>query len=262
MPPRPVAAFLAAAVTLSPLAAAPLAAQQGGPVPPMMQPIPAVLSSGRAEVKVAPDRATVMVSVETRAATAAGAGSANATRSKATLDALRKLGLAPDQLTTAGYNVYPEMRYDGEGKAPRVVGYVARNTVRAELRKIDDVGRAIDAALGAGATSISGVNFTATTTDAARRTAIADAVRMACRDADVIAQAAGMRLGQPLEMSADAQMPGPRPMYEMAMQRGAAAADATEINPADLTISANVSARWRLVSGSAAATSADVMVCR
>src|SRR4051812_19878212 len=82
---------------------------------------------GRGEVKVSPDRATIQISVQTRAATAAAAGVANATRQKAVFDALRKLGLGDDQLSTANYNVYPEQRYEAN-RNPVITGYVATNT--------------------------------------------------------------------------------------------------------------------------------------
>ena len=78
-----------------------------------------LVSSGQGEAKVTPDRVSVLVNVQTRAATAAAAAADNARRTRAVLDALAALGLTKDQLSTEGYTAYPEMRYDREGGAPR-----------------------------------------------------------------------------------------------------------------------------------------------
>ena len=76
---------------------------------------PVLATSGQGEAKVTPDRASVLVNVVTRATTAATAGADNAQRTKAVLDALAKLGLSRDQLTTEGYSVYPEMKSTTRG---------------------------------------------------------------------------------------------------------------------------------------------------
>ena len=116
-----------------------IVAQQ--PVPQTAQPIPPQIStSATGEARVQPDRATILFAVETRAQTAARAGSDNARRQQAVLDTLRKLGLASGQLSTTGYSVAPEMRHDGK---QQVVGYVARNMVQVDVRRIDQVGALI-----------------------------------------------------------------------------------------------------------------------
>src|SRR5207237_10072046 len=98
----------------------PLTAQaQDSPAP--MPVIPQIAVTGRGEVKVSPDRATIQISVQTRAATAAAAAAENATKQQSVLSALRALGFTNDQLSTVNYNVYPEQRYD-QGKEPVIVG--------------------------------------------------------------------------------------------------------------------------------------------
>src|SRR5678809_311476 len=70
--------------------------------------IPQISVVGRGEIKVSPDRATIQVSVQTRAATAATAANENATKQAAVIQALRSLGLGADQISTINYSVYPE----------------------------------------------------------------------------------------------------------------------------------------------------------
>ena len=209
-------------------------------------PVPQISTSANGEARVQPDRATVMFAVETRAQTAAKAGADNAKRQKAVIDSLRKQGIGEGQISTTGYSVAPEMRYDG--KQPQVVGYVARNTVRAEVGKIDQVGTLIDAALAAGANVVSSLRFYSSKADDARKTALADAVAKARSDAETMARAAGGTLGTLLELSTSGAV---RPMgEEFAMARMAAADSApTPVEPGEQTVTVFVSARWAFVPG-------------
>jgi uncharacterized protein len=212
--------------------------------------IPNVVTSGTGEAKVTPDRAAVMVNVQTRAATAAAAASENARRTTAVLEALGKLGLPKSQLSTEGYTVYPETRYDQNGQSPRVTGYVVTNTVRAETHRPEQAGAIIDAALGAGANMINGLSFYASSIDAPRREAIADAVASARADAEAMARAAGGSLGSLIELSTQGPTMPPRPMYDMAvMARKSEVAAPTPVNPGEQTINVYVSARWQFVPG-------------
>ena len=124
----------------------PLMAQQ----PATIAPIPQIAVSSRAEVKVNPDRANIQISVQTRGETAAAAAAENARKQKAVIDGLRALGIDAKDISTAGYNVYPEQRYE-PNKEPVVVGYNVTNTLSVELKTISMVGQAIDVALAKGA---------------------------------------------------------------------------------------------------------------
>jgi uncharacterized protein YggE len=233
----PAIALAAASVAL------PLSAAAQTPV------TPSIVTSGTGEAKVTPDRAAVMVNVQTRAATAAAAAAENARRTTAVLDALGKLGLPKSQLSTEGYTVYPETRYDQNGQSPRVTGYVVTNTVRAETHRPEQAGAIVDAALGAGANMINGLSFYASSIDAPRREAIADAVASARADAEAMARAAGGSLGGLIELSTQGPTVPPRPMYDMAVMARKEAAVPTPVNPGEQTINVYVSARWQFVAG-------------
>lgn len=228
-----------------PLASAPALAQMPG-APPLS---PSLVTSGTGEAKVTPDRAAVMVNVQTRGATAAVAGAENARRTSAVLVALGKLGLPKSQLSTEGYSVNPEMVY-GAGQAPRVTGYVVTNTIRAETQRPEQAGAIIDAALGAGANMINGLSFYASSIDEPRRTAIALAVSSARADAEAMARAAGGSVGSLVELSTQGPTLPPRPMYDMsAMARKADLAVPTPVNPGEQTVNVFVTARWQFVPG-------------
>src|SRR3984893_13651152 len=156
--------------------------------------IPQIAVTGRGEIKVSPDRATIQVSVQTRAATAAAAAAENATKQQSVLTALRALGLGSDQLSTINYNVYPEQRYE-QGREPVIVAYNVTNTILVDVRKLSQVGPVIDAALAHGANMITSLQFYASNTETARRSAIAIAIEKARADAEAAARAARGSLG-------------------------------------------------------------------
>jgi len=225
---------------------APLTAQQPA-INTTTDAMPQISVAARGEIRVSPDRATIQISVQTRAATAAVAAAENATRQKAVFDALRALGLGPDQLSTTNYNVFPEQRYE-PNKDPVITGYNVTNTLLVDVRKLSQVGPVIDAALSKGANMISSLQFYASNTEDARRTAIASAVRKARLDAESAAAAAGGAVGGLLEITIGAYYaPPPRPMV-MAQARMADASAETIINPGDQTLSVDVNTRWKFIS--------------
>jgi uncharacterized protein YggE len=122
---------------------------------------------------------------------------------------------------------------------------VVTNTVEVEVRKISAVGPILDAALSHGANLISGLNFYASNTEAARRTAIASAISSARADADAAAKAAGGTLGGLLEINIGSySSPPPRPMMRSMVSATAMQAD-TPISPGQETLSVEVVTRWR-----------------
>jgi uncharacterized protein len=210
---------------------------------------PQVVVSAEGEVRVTPDRAYLNLGVQSRAPTAAAAAADNASRQRAIIDTLRAMGLRQEQITTMNYNVFPEMRYDDRGRAPEVIGYVVSNVVRVDIHDVSRIGPAIDASLAKGANQIHGLDFYVSTSDEARRSALADALRRARGDAEALARAAGGQLGELIEVST-ASAGGPiivgRGMAAARMDMAQAAP--TPIEPGQEALRVRVEARWRLSS--------------
>jgi uncharacterized protein YggE len=206
---------------------------------------PHIVTSGEGQTRVTPDRATVLIGVQTRSLTAAAAAADNARRQKSVLDTLKALGIPTEQLATQNYSVTPEMKYDPNGTIPpKVTGYTVSNTVRVELIKIDQVGSVIDASLAKGANNIAGIQFGVSNIAEVRRLALADAVRSARADAEVLAKTSGGTLGQLIEMTSST--PSYRPvMAQMEMR----AAVATPIEAGEQVVTASVTATWQFIPG-------------
>lgn len=221
------------------LLAAPAFAQQGHHAE---APRPSIVVVGSAEVELAPDRASVGVAVETRARTAAAAASENARIQTAVLRGIRGAGIAEGQIQTQALRVTPEYEYPREGGRPTVTGYVARNGVQVEIRDISRTGAVVDAALGQGATNVSGPRFFLANPDSARRVALDLAVRSAMADAQVMASAAGLRAGDILEMELQDGTVSPMADGPMMMARVQEAAP-TPVMTGSITVRAAVRIR-------------------
>lgn len=247
MPATGLLAALAGAALL-PAALAPrtVAAQQPASPTVVATEIPVVAVSGTGEETVTPDRARLMIGVQTQGATAALAARANARLQQAVLDTLRALGIPSEQIGTSGYNVYPDQEFDQQTRRPKIRGYNVQNTVVVELRRLDQVGPALDAALAKGANNIGGLQFYSSQAEAARRRALAKAVAAARADAEAIATAAGGQLGAVLELSTGTEY-RPRPMEMVQLRAAAAPAADTPIAEGTQTVSATVQVRWRFV---------------
>jgi uncharacterized protein len=164
---------------------------------------------------------------------------------------MRGLGLTEQQVTTSGYSLSPTYEYP-KNSQPKLTGFTARNTVRAEVRHLEDLGKVIDAAVSAGATDISSIQFLASSTVDARQTALADAVKNARAEADAIAHAAGGTLGRLIAVnSGGISQPGYREAYQgvMVTSSMSPAPPPTPIVPGELSVVAQVFTRWEFVAG-------------
>ena len=216
---------------------------------PTTPPVPQIVVNATGEVKVSPDRASISIGVQSRATTAAAASAQNSQKQRAVIEAIKARGVPAEQITTSGFSVVPETRYDREGQqAPRTTSYRVDNVVTVELKRVDQVGPVIDAALAAGANQINSLGFGVQSADSARRAALGSAMAKARADADAIARAAGGTLGTLLEATV-IDYGQPRPIYMRAAMANEAADKSVPVEPGLETISAGVTVRWQFVPG-------------
>ncbi len=206
-----------------------------------------VAASGNGEVMLRPDRASVSVTVRTIAPEPDQAASRNLATAEDVTEALEALDLEPDSLRLTGVRIGPNREYTPEG--PRDAGYFAERSLRVTTNDLADVGRIIQAAVGAGATQIDHVAYSSSEEEEARERALTLAVEKARRVAQTVAAAAGGRLGNVILLSTDG-VSVPRPMLRMeALEMGRAAADQAMPEPEDLTVTAFVQGHWAFEQG-------------
>ena len=193
---------------------------------------------GEGIVKRAPDRAWVTIAAESRAKTPAEVQKLNADAMSAVMQKLKGVGLPAEAIRTAAYELRPEFDYANNRQTLR--GYVARNAVEVRVDDLPKLGEVLDLAVGAGATSVSGIRFDLKDRTSAEQTALQRAVADARAQADTAAQAAGMKVERVvrIEVHRDASMPPPRPM--MAMRAEMAASAEPPMAPGEMEIKATV----------------------
>ena len=182
--------------------------------------------------------ATIMIGVETRGATAGEAIQKNNAQMKSTLDTLKKLGVKNKDLQTSNLSVNAQYDYQSNRSNPRITGYNANNTLIVKLRDLDDAGKILDQTISAGANRMNGMSFGFSDPKPLMDKARIDAVASAKSKAKLYADAAGVKLGQLLQINDGAApvMPAPRPMMRME----AAEADSVQIERGESTLRANV----------------------
>jgi uncharacterized protein len=225
-------ASLALAVAAATWLAAPAMAQ----VPP-----PAISVTGEATVSVPPDQAQIDGGVTSDAKTAREASDANNAAMGKVLLALKGAGIDEKDYQTSRLSLQPQYAPNRSGPSP-VVGYRASNRVTVKLRDVAKVANIVDVLVGAGANELGGINFMVSQAskllDDAREKAIADARRKA----EIYAKAAGVTLGEPLNISEEGGSGPPVFRSKMAapMAAGAPVAQGEE------TLSVSVSVSWAI----------------
>jgi len=200
-----------------------------------------VTVSGTATISSDPDEATVTLGVVTNALTAEAAMRDNAKRMEDVIAAIRRAGVAADDVATAWVNLYP--RYDDAGVT--IVGYTAENQVNATVRDMDSIGEVIDAAIAAGANLSSGISFGLSDESQGVEAALADAVADARSKAEALAAATGAQLGVVVQV-VESGTPAPSPLYrDYAVAEAASAAPPIETPTIERQVS--VSVTWALV---------------
>jgi uncharacterized protein YggE len=145
--------------------------------------------------RTAPDLAVVTLGVSARGATAQAAQAAQTGRMNAVLEAARAAGVEERDVQTVGFSLEPQYAYP-RNQAPRITGYVSRNTVSVRVRDLSRVSGLIDATVAQGANDLQGIQFTFQDQEASHDAARAQALQTARARANAYAEAAGLRVAR------------------------------------------------------------------
>lgn len=191
----------------------------------------------------APDQASVSAGVVTQGRTAGDAMEKNARQMNAAFAALKKAGIKERDIQTSQMSLQPQYNYQ-DRKAPVITGYEVRNTVSARTDSLSSVGPMLDALVSAGINNINSVNFSIKNSKSAKNKARMDAIAQARIKAESMAKAAGVSLGNVLEIRENANNHSPRPM--MMAQRMEMDAGSTPIAAGEQTLSVTVNITYAL----------------
>lgn len=196
--------------------------------------------TGTGTVEAAPDMATLMIGVTTQAASAAEALAANTTATDAVIARLTASGIEARDMQTSNLSINPNWTgYDSS--TPTISGYVASNMLTIRVRKLDTTGTVLDAAVTDGANTLNGLTFGMANPEPAYNEARKEAVTDARAKAELLAEAAGVKLGAVLSISDQGAMTDPAPMF-----REAVAGAPVPVVGGELGLIANVSVTFAI----------------
>jgi uncharacterized protein len=197
--------------------------------------------NGTGTTYLTPDIAYIYIGVHTEGPTASEAVEANKVQTNAVLDALKNAGVDEKDLRTTNFSIWPSQQYAPDGSVTGTI-YMVDNTVYVTVRDLDGLGTLLDDTIAAGANSINSIQFDVADKTAAVKESRALAVKDAEIQAQELADASGVTLGEIQNISSYDSSP-----YPIAEGKGggggAMAADtAVAIQPGQLTITVSVSA--------------------
>jgi len=187
--------------------------------------VPTIAVVGEGTVTARPDMAIVSVGVVTRAPGAAEAMAQNSKAMSGVLAAAKQAGIEARDLETSRLSLQPQYSYPGQGsrEAPKLVGYEASNNVSIRVRVLDKLGGLLDQLVTSGANQIRGIELTLAEPGPLRDQARTAAMKDAMRKAEMLAEAAGVRIVRLFSATEDFAEP-PRPMMRMSADAAVARA--------------------------------------
>ncbi len=203
----------------------------------------AITVSARSEVKVVPDKATIGVGVDTEAADAETAQSENAKLVNAVIARLKELGVDEKSIQTSWTNLSPV--WDYESSEEHIRGYSMNTRLQVSDLDIDAVGQIMQECVTAGATSVDGPNFFASSYEEAYQEALTAAVAASRPKAEAIANASGVTLGGVVGVTEGYQ--DYSIAYGASATMDAAATEAAmDVEPGELSVEATVTVSYAI----------------
>jgi len=150
---------------------------------------------GEGEVKVVPDQALAIMSVETDDPTSNGAKQKNDRITAAALQAAKDLGIQDKDIQTS--SIAAEPRYDYRASGRRLLGYYMRKEIRITLRDVTKLDQLISAETKAGVNFIGQTQYQISDIKARKEQARLQAVQDAKDKAASLAKALGVQVGKP-----------------------------------------------------------------
>ena len=229
---RALPALALAAVLASPLSVPALAQEAKAPM---------INVTGIGTVEAAPDVASLSIGVTSQGETAVAALAAKSSAMEAVMARLTAAGVETRDMQTSNLSVNPN--WSGhDSSAPTITGYVAANLLTVTIRDLGALGQVLDAAVQDGANTLNGLSFgladPGPLLDDARKEAVADARARA----ELLASAAGVKLGRIVSISEGQLGQGPVPYYKAEL-----AATAVPVAGGEVDVQATVTIVYEIV---------------
>jgi uncharacterized protein YggE len=195
--------------------------------------------TGNSEVILAPDIAYVSIGVHTEAKAAKDAVATNNTQTQVVIDAIKGQGVDPKDIQTTNFSVYQQEKFAPTGESLGTF-FMTDNTVYVTVRDITKIGDILDASVSAGANSIYGITFDVKDKESAMASGRDQAMVDAQTQAEQLATAAGVKLGDVQSISYYSSYPSPI-YYDSKAAGVGGGGQSVPISPGQMTLTVSVS---------------------
>jgi hypothetical protein len=164
-----------------------------------------IFAEGAAEVTDQNDSARILLSVLSEAREMEKAAAANATRTESVLQAVKALRIKDLKVKTRNYRVSPQKDYDA--RPPVTKGYEVRNEIEittegfSPKKLSDQVSKVIETTLKNGANTVHNIQFYIKDKQELEKQGLSLATKNAMAQAQILASAAGVKLGPIVSIS-------------------------------------------------------------
>ena len=148
--------------------------------------------SGSGETRVSADTAVISLGVSARNKDVLKAQQSVNETIAAIRKSLIAQGVPEEHINTEFINIYAI--YDYSSDQEQLAAYSANSTLAIRVTDMQNVGSLIDLAFASGANTLNGISFSASDTEEAKNTAMKKAVENAKKKAQILAEAAGLRI--------------------------------------------------------------------
>jgi hypothetical protein len=202
--------------------------------------------AGAGTAYLVPDIAYIYLGVHTELPSASDAVTENNAQTQRMIRALTDFGIDAKDIRTTNFSIYPFDRYDPLTGTPTGEKYYSvDNTVYVTIRDLSRLGDLLDTVVSAGANTVNSIQFDVADKETVLKQAREDALKNAAKQAEELAAAAGVTLGEIQTITfTDSQA---YPLYDgRGGGGGGGEAAAVPIQPGQLTFTVTVNVTYEI----------------
>ena len=150
--------------------------------------------AGESSITAMPDKAEVMIRIESTSTSADTAKTNNQATSNKVIDSLKRIGISSSDIETQYYDLRKNQVWEKDQLVDK--GYIAEHVLKVSTKDLDKAGLIVDEAVEAGATGVDQVSYTLTKEkeEQIKREALAKATTSAREKAETIATSLGTKI--------------------------------------------------------------------
>lgn len=171
--------------------------------------LPTISVQGKGEVQAVPDEAVIWFGVTSDEKLLTKAYTDNTTKMNAVIMSVKNMGIDSQDIKTSSYTVTPVYSRDENGRIipGKPASFSVSQQLTVKVRDITKTGQVIDKVIASGTNTFGGLSFDSSKIDELTKQAKVKAAEDARKEAKLIADSLGVKIGRVIRISASTQQP-------------------------------------------------------